>query len=147
MTLPPPLVPGTVRPREGTAGIGVNALTLIPVASFPTNPDNGMVVTLASDGVTYQYTNSTWLPIGTPASGGYLTKAQADLYYRQKATYVFTQLTPASVWTIAHGLSSMPVPIVQDSAGTTVEGNVQYVDLNTMILTFAAPFSGKAYLA
>jgi hypothetical protein len=142
---PAPLVPGPTRPSTGLAGIQLNALTLNPVSVFPATPDLGQIV-LYTDGVTYQWNGSLWNPIGTPASGGFLTKAQADLYYRGRASYPWTQGVAASVWTIPHNLGSMPAVHVIDSGGTTVEGDVQYQDLNNLTVTFSYPFSGTAYL-
>jgi hypothetical protein len=62
-------------------------------------------------------------------------------------TYTHTQAVPASVWTITHDLTGKyPAVVVVDSAGSTVVGDIQYVpDSNQVILTFSAPFSGKAY--
>lgn len=61
-------------------------------------------------------------------------------------TYPFAQSIPAAVWTIVHGLDRYPSVTVKDSAGEEVEGDVRYVDANTITITFAAPFSGDAYL-
>jgi hypothetical protein len=35
---------------------------------------------------------------------------------------------------------------VKDSAGSTVIGEVEYVDLNNITITFSGAFSGEAYL-
>ncbi len=61
-------------------------------------------------------------------------------------TYPFAQSMPASVWTIVHGLDRYPSVTVIDSAGEEIDGDVRYVDANTITVTFAAPFSGDAYL-
>lgn len=144
MTLPPPLIPGARRPQLGHEGIGVKALTLTPLPAFPADPEEGQLVILASDNALYQYKGGVWVPVG---GSGFLTKAEADTYYRQKSTFRYEQQTPATLWTIAHGLNSMPVVVVQDSAGTTVEGDVEYVSLVTLRLHFSVAFSGVAYLA
>ena len=48
--------------------------------------------------------------------------------------------------TIYHGEQQMAsIEAVVDSAGTTVVGNVKYIDLNTVEVTFSAPFSGEAF--
>jgi hypothetical protein len=59
--------------------------------------------------------------------------------------FVFTQATPATVWTIAHNLGKRCAVTVVDSAGDQCEGDVVYVDNNTIQITFAAAFSGSAY--
>jgi hypothetical protein len=61
-------------------------------------------------------------------------------------SYTFTQLTPATVWTIAHNLGKRPSVSVTDSGGTEVYGDVNYVDANNLTITFSAAFGGVAYL-
>jgi hypothetical protein len=61
--------------------------------------------------------------------------------------YVHTQTVASTVWIIVHNLNGFPNITVADSAGTVVEGDVVYVDSNTIQLTFSAPFSGTAYLS
>ena len=43
-------------------------------------------------------------------------------------------------------MGKYPSVTVADSAGSEVVGEVQYVDSNNVILLFASPFSGVAYL-
>jgi hypothetical protein len=62
------------------------------------------------------------------------------------ATYVHTQMVAAATWTIVHNLGKFPAVVVIDSAGTVVEGDVAYVDADTVILRFSAAFGGTAYL-
>lgn len=56
-----------------------------------------------------------------------------------------TQGVPASIWTVTHNLAKRPSVDVVDSAGQHVVGQVDYLDDNTVVLTFSAPFSGEAY--
>lgn len=63
------------------------------------------------------------------------------------ASYVHNQNTAASVWEINHGLGFHPAVTVQDSAGTTVEGELEYLDANNVQITFSAAFGGVAYLS
>lgn len=62
-------------------------------------------------------------------------------------TYTHIQDVASSTWTINHNLEYHPNIEVVDSAGTAVIGNYQYVNVNTIIATFASPFAGKAYLS
>lgn len=62
-------------------------------------------------------------------------------------SYVHTQSTPSTTWTITHGLQFIPNITVVDSGGTVVEGSYNYPNLNTVVLTFSGAFSGKAYLS
>ena len=60
--------------------------------------------------------------------------------------YVHNQPVASATWTINHNLGGNPTAVVQDSAGTTCEGNFSYPSLNQMIITFSAAFSGVAYV-
>jgi hypothetical protein len=61
--------------------------------------------------------------------------------------FTFTQASPASTWTIAHGLGYRPNISVVDSAGSQVEGNAVWTDTNNLTITFSGAFSGVAYLS
>lgn len=60
--------------------------------------------------------------------------------------FLYYQTKPSEVWIINHNLGRYPDPVVIDSAGTMVHGVVQYNDINTLTITFNAPFSGHAEL-
>jgi hypothetical protein len=57
------------------------------------------------------------------------------------------QGTPAALWTINHALDFQPNVVVVDSAGNQVEGDVRYLDADTLTIAFSAAFSGTAYLS
>lgn len=61
-------------------------------------------------------------------------------------SYVHTQGVAASVWTITHNLNRKPSVTIVDSADSVVGGDIEYIDENTIRITFNASFSGKAYL-
>jgi hypothetical protein len=63
------------------------------------------------------------------------------------ATYVYDRAgVPAATWTIAHGLGRrVHVTVVADD-GLEVDSDVEHVDLNTTVITFATPFSGTALI-
>ena len=60
--------------------------------------------------------------------------------------FVYTQGSPASTWSVNHNLNKFPSVSVVDSANNDVIGDVQYVDVNNLTITFSSSFSGKAYL-
>lgn len=60
--------------------------------------------------------------------------------------YNHVQSIPSDVWIINHGLGKFPSVSVADSSGSEVEGEILYTDSNTVVVTFAAAFSGNAYL-
>lgn len=61
-------------------------------------------------------------------------------------TYVHDQILASETWEINHNLGFYPLVDVIDSGGTLVIGDVHHVDVNNLILTFSAPFSGKALI-
>ena len=63
-----------------------------------------------------------------------------------RGTYIHRQQTAAAVWTINHNLRCYPSVTVVDSADSKVTGDVDYIDENTLTVSFVAPFSGSAYL-
>jgi hypothetical protein len=63
-----------------------------------------------------------------------------------KQGFTFSQLNPSTVWTIHHNLGKIPAVVVTDSAGSLVVGEIEYPDINTVIITFCYPFGGMAYL-
>ena len=62
-------------------------------------------------------------------------------------SYCHIQSIPSRVWTINHGMNRNIAITVVDSAGTEVEGEISHVDLNTVVVTFAGGFSGKAHIS
>ena len=62
------------------------------------------------------------------------------------ATYVFTQVAPATVWTITHNLSTFPSVTLVDTVGNVIQAQVQYISSNQVVATFSTPVAGSAYL-
>jgi hypothetical protein len=61
--------------------------------------------------------------------------------------YVHQQNLSSTDWEITHNLGIYPQVTVQDSAGTTVEGSIEYLNVNNLVLHFDYAFSGVAYLS
>jgi hypothetical protein len=60
--------------------------------------------------------------------------------------YTHSQGVVASVWTISHSLGKKPSVTVVDSGGNTIDGAIDYTDLNNLTITFNAGFTGQAFL-
>lgn len=60
------------------------------------------------------------------------------------AHYRHSQGVPSDTWVIIHNLNKRPAITVTDSAGTVVQGSIQYDSLAQATATFSAPFSGYA---
>jgi hypothetical protein len=72
------------------------------------------------------------------ADGGVVSVSYVD-------TYTHTQSSPASTWTVTHNMNKYPSVTIVDSAGTTVDGSVDFINLNSVTINFCGAFSGKAY--
>jgi hypothetical protein len=59
-------------------------------------------------------------------------------------TYLHIQLSASTDWNVVHNLGKTPSVSIVDSGGTTVIGDVQYVNDNELLLHFGAPFGGTA---
>ena len=73
-----------------------------------------------------------------------------DLLTLPESVYAHEQLISSETWTIpysVHKLNFRPNVTVADNEGNQVEGHVQYQNDNTVIISFAAGFSGKAFLS
>lgn len=64
----------------------------------------------------------------------------------QDATFIFEQQQASNEWTIVHNLNKFPAVTVVDSANNVVVGDIQYLNANSLRVTFTAVFSGQVYL-
>lgn len=62
--------------------------------------------------------------------------------------FTFHQSSVASVWTVVHNLGAYPEPtiLLDDSPTFPVWTDIEYVDINSFILTFPSPVSGYAHI-
>lgn len=58
----------------------------------------------------------------------------------------FTQSTPESTWSVIHNFGKIPSVTITDTSGNEVEGEITHIDLNSLTVTFSAPFAGFADL-
>ena len=59
-------------------------------------------------------------------------------------TYNHNQGIPSATWVVEHNLNKYPSVTVIDSTSKTVEGDIEYIDVNNVTLTFNGAFSGMA---
>lgn len=64
----------------------------------------------------------------------------------QDKYYTYQQYQAASVWRIKHNLEKYPSVSITDSSGNHVIGDVSYIDMSELLVTFSSPFAGRAYL-
>jgi hypothetical protein len=65
------------------------------------------------------------------------------------SSYVWNQAIPATVWDITHNLGFYPAGIiVEDSGGAVIAGgDIDYISVNELTITFANAFGGTAYIS
>lgn len=59
---------------------------------------------------------------------------------------IIEQKTPSDVWRLEHNMNCYPSVTIVDSGDNLVMGDVAYINMNVIEVTFCAPFSGKALL-
>lgn len=105
-----------------------------------------------ADTITLTFTRNGPTFVLLPVSPEDLPISMADAIVGEKgadgngATFTWNQSIPATVWTIPHNLNKYPPVSVVDTLGNRVEADVQYIDNNTVQITFGSPFTGKAYI-
>jgi hypothetical protein len=60
--------------------------------------------------------------------------------------FIFVQAVPSATWTVVHNLNKYPSVTVINNNNFVLYGEVEYIDINTLTITFSGGFSGKAYL-
>jgi hypothetical protein len=58
--------------------------------------------------------------------------------------YLHIQNAASNTWVINHNLGKYPSIEIMDSAGSVVYGEINNIDINTSIVTFASQFGGTA---
>jgi hypothetical protein len=77
-------------------------------------------------------TNADWEPVGSGTAND--------------ANYVHEQNSVASTWIINHNLNKYPSVGVFDSSNSKIEGDIKFLNLNSIQITFSAAFKGTAIL-
>jgi len=121
----------TITTADGHTVIISNIPTITDVAHWNDAYDN----TIISASITGDITKTLNL---NQRDGGAVIVSYVD-------TYVHYQTTPNIEWNITHTMNKYPSVTIVDSAGSIVEGAVDYIDLNSCKITFCGAFSGKAY--
>jgi hypothetical protein len=67
-------------------------------------------------------------------------------YKTLASNYTHNQLTASASWIVTHDLNKKPSVTVVDDGNNVVFADVQYINENTLIITFTGAISGKAYL-
>lgn len=138
-----------IRPGSNSTTVAVNDVISIVTPTSTIHPagcgcgcgtgaGGGVTIQQVLDAIHASALNTTDdLPEGT--TNKYYTTARVAYTHNQNAV--------SNSWVINHNLGFRPNVTVQDSAGTTYEGEIHHTSANSLTVSFSAAFSGKAYLS
>ena len=89
--------------------------------------------------------NGNLLPVTVSSSSVALT-GTVTANGESLTSYTHNQTTSAVSWIINHNMNKKPSVTVVDSANTYVLGEVEYLDSNSLTVSFKNAFKGKAHL-
>lgn len=61
--------------------------------------------------------------------------------------FEYEQILASNVWTVNHNLGFYPAVSTVDSGDTVVEGEIEYISINQVVIRFEVPFSGRVFLS
>lgn len=64
----------------------------------------------------------------------------------EKSSFIYNQTVAEEVWTVNHNMGKRPSVTTVDTTDRIVVGEVNYLDNETLVITFKYPFKGKVYL-
>lgn len=117
--------------------------------SSVTNPDNFAEIVVTSLVNHPSQEGFVRVALGRIEGQGFLYKDEIFSIQRISKTdshFVFAQEQNANDWQIEHNLNKHPSVTVVDSGENIVYAEVEYTDLNNLIIRFNGANSGKAYL-
>lgn len=65
----------------------------------------------------------------------------------QNISFTFEKQVDSDTWNITHNLGYRPAVSVQDYAKNGIEGDVDHIDVNSLVINFNTGVSGYAYLS
>lgn len=83
-------------------------------------------------------------------SGGCITRINlnpAVTIAQNVGSFMFTQASPSTLWTINHNMGKVPTVFTEDTNGNDIVGIIDVVDNNNLKIYFNQPVAGKAYLS
>ena len=121
----------TITTADGSTVVISNIPTISQIANWDDAYDN----TIVSASITGAETKTINL---NQRDGGSVSVSYTD-------TYVHTQGSPSSSWSINHNMNKYPSVTVIDSGNNEVVGDIVYTSLNSVVINFSGAFSGTAY--
>ena len=118
----------------GTVKFDNSTVINTTIASGPT------VAAVVTNGARGKSAYEVWLDEGHEGS------AADFLNWLKQDSYKHIQSAALAEWTIYHNLGKFPSVTIVDSVDRVVYGEIDYIDENTVKVSFKAAFSGRAYL-
>jgi len=117
-------------------------------ASSTANPNNYMEGIVTISGTTMTMTCDSFGGSSFFASWNIHLAGDKGATGATGGSYVHTQSSASSTWTVTHSLGYYPGGIsVIDSGETIVVGDVTHTNINTFTVSFSTAFSGKVYVS
>jgi hypothetical protein len=97
-------------------------------------------------GFAYGSNNQNIIEVNT---GGCMTRINLNpaITFNNNSSFEFTQQTAATVWNISHNMGLKPNVKLENLQGEDIQGVVDYIDNNTVRVTFNQAVAGKAFLS
>jgi hypothetical protein len=97
-------------------------------------------------GFAYGANNQNIIEVNT---GGCVTRINLNpaITFNNNSSFEFTQQTAATVWNISHNMGLKPNVKLENLQGDDIQGVVDYIDNNTVRVTFNQAVAGKAFLS
>lgn len=95
----------------------------------------------------YAYKTIQWKERGASCEFAPFGRVNSTTINNRIITDTFTQTIASSEWILGHNMGKYPQVTVIDLSGEHVIGKVDYLDSNTMKLTFSEPLAGRCYLS
>ena len=147
----------------GGNGGGGTAPNEVTIAANPPTDESELWVDSDTNTI-YAFVNGSWVAVGGGGGGGAdevwigpnpPTDPTIELWYDPDAvaptpsatSYRHVQGVASATWTITHNLGFYPNVIIEDSGGSTCEGEIVWNNDNQITVTFSVAFAGVAYLS
>ncbi len=125
----------------------------MPAVNFPDNPTVNQTFTVGDR--TWKWTGTTWDaevtlqivgeqgPVGPQGPAG----PQGPQGETPVVAYTHVQNAVSYIWNITHNLGFKPNVSALNSAGDNVEGDISYINNDSLTITFASSLTGVAHLS
>ena len=109
-------------------------ITSVDPNQTPSPPAGYVTIILGNDGILYTLDSA-----GTLVAVGTGVVSSNNLF-------TYTQSIPSTTWLITHNLNTFPSVTLVNSLNKKILADLEYINQNTVLVTFSEAMIGKAYL-